>query len=320
MGGLMAIGLIPKTAESQTIPEVRAHHQLVYHAGEGRTYLIGGSTRRGRMYHYFDDVWALDKIQWRPVSTLPFPRSSHRVVYHRGRNSIILFGGGFERAVKAEGVLWEWKQNEWRAVGGNVRAGRDEPGMCYDEKRERIVLFGGWDGGSSFRGDTWEWDGTELVQKDTAGPSPRAGHALLYDYRREQCLLFGGRGKEGFFNDTWVWNGAAWKKLDVQGPSARWFFGSAADPSSGRIVIFGGRGPDAPTVGRDNTGDLGDTWIWDGKEWKQLTGEGPASRGSTMAFDGENMILFGGRYETKEGFVDLNDTWVLDSTTWKRQQ
>ena len=310
---------VTQSTHAQMLPGQRAHHQLVYHPVNNVIYLIGGSTRIKDRYHYFTDIWSWRDNNWAPSPPLPFPRSSHRVVYHKERNSLILVGGGFQRAVKAEGVVWEWKNNEWRAVGGNFQAGRDEPGMCYDEKRDRIVLFGGWDGASNFRGDTWEWDGRELSLVDTTGPGPRAGHAFLYDPVRQQCLVFGGRGKEGFFTDTWTWDGTSWEKLDVPSPPARWIFGAAADPVHGRIVIFGGRGPDAPLRGRDETGDLGDTWMWDGEVWEQLNTEGPSPRmNAAMAFDGQNILLFGGRYETPDGFLDLNDTWILQGKEWKR--
>lgn len=245
------------------------------------------------------------------------------MVYHKNRNSLILFGGGFQRAVKAEGVFWEWKNNnEWRAVGGNLRAGRDEPAMCYDQKRSRVVLHGGWDRDLNLRGETWEWDGRDLVRVDTTGPGPRAGHAMFYDAVGERCILFGGRGPAGFLNDTWAWNGSSWEKLDVLGPPVRWFFGSAGDAATGRMVIFGGGGPDAPVKGRDDTGDFADTWMWDGKEWKNLNLKGPSPRSNpAMAFDGKNnVVLFGGRYKTQDGFQDLNDTWVLKGDVWTRAQ
>jgi hypothetical protein len=73
--------------------------------------------------------------------------------------------------------------------------------------------------------------------------------------------------------------------------------------------------------GRDESGDLGDTWMWDGKVWKQLNTEGPSPRlNAAMAFDGQNILLFGGRYETPDGFLDLNDTWILKEYSRKRVQ
>jgi len=49
--------------------------------------------------------------------------------------------------------------------------------MCYDAKRERIVVFGGWNGANRFSGATLEWTGEALVRATTTGPSARDGHA-----------------------------------------------------------------------------------------------------------------------------------------------
>lgn len=312
--------LVTRSSHVQEGPDPRAHHQVVYHAGEERVYLIGGSTRRGDGYHYFDDMWSWDGKDWVAVSTLPFPRSSHRVVYHAARNSLILFGGGFARAVRAEGVLWEWKNGEWKAVGGNLQAGLSEPGMCYDRRRERVVIFGGWDATSKYRGETWEWAGEEFANVDSTGPSPRAGHAFLYDPVRQRCLMFGGRNDEGYLDDTWAWDGSMWQRLDAHAPSARWFFGSVADEEYLRIVIFGGAGPGAAPGGRNGTGDLGDTWAWDGRHWAQLSSDGPPARSmAKLGFTGNSVVLFGGRQQAADGFQDQNDTWELQGHSWVRR-
>lgn len=309
--------MLAAAAWLQPTPGARAHHQLVYHAGARLTYLIGGSTRHDAGYHYFDDVWSWDGSRWRLVDTLPFPRSSHRVIYHPQRNSLILFGGGFANAVRADGILWEWSGTNWKAVDGNHRAGAAEPGVCYDSGRGRLVAFGGWDGANNFRGDTWEWRPNGLVQVDTSGPGPRAGHAFVYDPVRRSCLLFGGRGPNGFYADTWEYNGITWSELRVQGPPRRWFAGATADPTNARIVLFGGRGPDAPVIGRDASGDYGDTWIWDGLRWQQLTETGPPPRsGGQLAVAGNNVVLFGGREEKSDAFHDRNDLWELRGRTW----
>lgn len=314
-GALALLCLAAAAAQApDAVPDARAHHQLVYHAGDERTYLIGGSTRRDGGYHYFDDMWFWNGRGWTQVSSLPFPRSSHRVVYHARRNSLILFGGGFAQAVRAEGILWEWRRGEWKAIGGNVRAGTAEPEMCYDAKRGRMVMFGGWDAANAYRGDTWESAVEDLVRLESTGPTPRAGHAFLYDPVRERCLLFGGQGADGYLADTWQWDGASWERLEVAGPSPRWFFGSATDPQHGRIVIFGGRGPGH---GRDGAGDLGDTWAWDGKGWEQIGITGPSARsGVRLAFTGRGILLFGGRAEMRKEFEDRGDTWELQGRTW----
>lgn len=299
-------------------PAPRAHHQITYHEGHRRVYLIGGSTPRGDGYRFFDDVWSWNGERWDRAAPLPFPRSSHRVVYDATRNSLVLFGGGFARAVRAEGVLWEWRDGGWRVLGGHLDAGRNEPGMCFDRRRGRIVIFGGWDESSTYRGDTWEWtgealehvDGPKSTDGDSPRPVPRSGHSFVYDPVNEGCLMFGGRGESGWFADSWIWNGASWRQLDAAGPSPRWFFGTATDLVRERVVLFGGTGPD---------GDLGDSWSWDGHEWSRLEAVGPPARAmAKLAFAEDEILLFGGRQELTEGYRDLNDSWILRDGTWER--
>lgn len=316
---LIILPFLTKAQTKKGIPDVRAHHALVYHPGEKLTYLIGGSTRVEGGYHYYNDVWIWDGSNWNRDSgaELPFPRSSQRVVYHSNRNSLIMFGGGFQVATKAEGVFWEYnpsiKGNKWEAIGGDFRAGKDEPGVCYDKSRDKVVIFGGWDQSVNYTEDTWEWDGVSFAQVDTAGPAPRAGHMFVYDSVRESCLLFGGRGPDGFWDDTWEWDGEQWNELNVKGPSARWFFGSAADLSTGQIIIFGGRGTE---------GDLNDTWVWDGEKWSQpnMKGGSPIARSmGKLAYSRNGILLFGGRHSTENGFIDLNDTWLFKNNTWTQK-
>lgn len=310
--GLLAL-VDHRPAYGQGTPEARAHHQLVYHAGDERAYLIGGSTRRGDGYHFFDDVWSWDGVAWTHVGSLPSPRSSHGVVYHNGRNSLVLFGGGSGRTFATDATLWEWDGDGWNALG-QAGEGIAEPALCYDRQRARIVTFGGWDATNQFSGTTWEWIEGRFVDAQAAGPARRAGHALVYDAVRERCMLFGGRSEEGYLADTWEWDGREWRQIEVSGPSARWFFGAATDDANRRIVIFGGNGPESDQHG---PWALGDTWAWDGTAWELLSRTGPSPRGSPrMAFDGRAIILFGGRVRTPNGVRDLGDTWRLDGRTW----
>lgn len=295
---------------SDTIPESRAHHQLAYHAHSRRVHLIGGSTGRAGVYQYFDDHWMWSGHAWTTAEPLPFVRSSHRVAYHDTRKSFILFGGGSGRTFAADSAVWELQSGAWRRVATSVVGGRAEAALCYDRKRDRLVMFGGWDSATRVSSALWEWTGDEVIAIDAPGPSARAGHALVYDPRRERCLLFGGRGDSGWLADTWEWDGVRWRQIAESGPSARWFFGATTDHARARIVIFGGNGPD---------GDLGDTWVWDGQRWQVVAREGPLPRGmGKLAFDGEGVLLFGGRSLMQRGVRDLNDTWRLVGTSWRR--
>lgn len=315
----LSLGLLgfSTAAAGQAQPAARAHYAVAYHAARGELYLVGGSTRSGDGYVYFDDVWSWDGELWTRRASLPFPRSSHRLVYHEQRRSLLLIGGGYARDVVADSLIREHVEGEWRPVGGRAELGRTEPEVCYDRARDRVVIFGGWDAANRFTGDTWEWSAAGLERMSAAGPAARAGHAFVFDPVGERCLLFGGRSDSGYLSDTWSWDGAEWRRLDVIGPSARWFPAAAEDRDGRRVVLFGGRGPQASVVGRDGSGDLGDTWAWDGRTWRLVAGEaGPSPRmGAKAAYAEGAVVLLGGRSEAPDGFVDHDDVWRLASGT-----
>ena len=101
---------------------------------------------------------------------------------------------------------------------------------------------------------------------------------------------------------TWV------SSTNRAGPSARKNHAIAYDSARGILVLFGGT---------DETGDLADTWEWDGRYWKDVTpsGASPSPRGShTMVYDSSRgrVVLFGGS-QTEY----LNDTWEWDGAVWR---
>ena len=81
----------------------------------------------------------------------------------------------------------------------------------------------------------------------------------------------------------------------------------AYDSVRRRLVLFGGQGP---------TGNLNDTWEWDGTTWTEhaTAAPPPARYGGAMAFDPRRgrVVVIGG--ETASGPV--GDTWEWDGATW----
>jgi cysteine-rich repeat protein len=78
---------------------------------------------------------------------------------------------------------------------------------------------------------------------------------------------------------------------------------TAYDPVRDRVVMFAG-------VGDSTLGTLGDVWEWDGAAWTELRGSTPPGRvDAAMAFDGANVMLFGGGN-------GLADTWTYDGRAW----
>ncbi|MGH7551273.1 MAG: Kelch repeat-containing protein [Gemmatimonadota bacterium] len=292
-------------------PASRAHHRLVSHPA-GEVLLIGGSTRTNDGYVWLDDVWTWRSGGWSRSGSLPLDRSSHAVVYDQVRGEIVLVGGIGGRGEIPDGTVRVLSEEGWEARAERLDDGWSEAAACYDHLRGRVVVFGGWDRDDELRGDTWEWNGRELVRVATTGPAPRAGHEMAFDPVSGRCILFGGGGEAGLFADTWAWDGETWQRIATDGPPQRWFFGMATADDWDRVVLFGGA--------TDN-GNLADTWQWDGRSWRQTHTTGPPPRGmSRIAFDGEHIVLFGGRQERlgESPFVDLADTWLFDGERWSR--
>ncbi|MDQ1711346.1 MAG: large repetitive protein [Frankiaceae bacterium] len=104
-------------------------------------------------------------------------------------------------------------------------------------------------------------------------------------------------------------------------PSPRFGAAMAYDPVHRQVVLFGG------FTDPDTGVSLADTWTWDGTAWTDVTPPDPpralgpsvsppARSGAAMAWDGREVVLFGGAGDT--GPL-LGDTWTWDGTGWTEQ-
>ncbi len=139
-------------------------------------------------------------------------------------------------------------------------------------------------------------------------PAARWGAAAAYDPEIGAVVMFGGAGAGGYLNDTWECiaspGTADWTVVSTSSaPSPRAEASLAYDPALGELVLFGGLGRSGPS---------GETWVFRGGTWTDLTNTGPSPRyGAAMAYDPSTgrLVLFGG--ENASAF--LNDTWQLNS-------
>ncbi len=194
-------------------------------------------------------------------------------------------------------------------------SGRSFPGLAYDSRADRVVLFGG-----VFMApldDTWTYDlATDTWTNVTPAVSPPApwGATMVYDARWDRVVLFG--AGEGYGNDTWVYDVATntWQDLGSAGaPSPRSFPVMVYDSTADRVVLFGGYA---------GTEAMDDMWIYDlgTATWAQLhPAHSPPFRTQTaMAYDvlADRVVLFGGWNGT--AYRLYNDTWTfdLDTQTW----
>lgn len=98
-----------------------------------------------------------------------------------------------------------------------------------------------------------------------------------------------------------------WAQLfPAASPSARSYMAMAYDAAIEKIVMFGGFG---------ESGNLNDTWTFDGTTWTKIdTATAPSPRNNMqMAYDRSTrkIVLFGGY----DGRRDLGDTWLWDGAT-----
>src|SRR5262249_23620317 len=92
-------------------------------------------------------------------------------------------------------------------------------------------------------------------------------------------------------------------------PPPRMFAAMAYDEAGGEVVLFGGQIPGG------TSGNLNDTWVWDGSTWTQRfpAASPPPMEGHAIAYDAEHaqIVLFA------PGTDLLSvQTWTWDGTTW----
>lgn len=105
---------------------------------------------------------------------------------------------------------------------------------------------------------------------------------------------------------TWTQRGPA------TSPPARYQAATAYDPVHRVLVLFGG------FTSPDGFAPSGDTWTWNGTTWTDVTpAASPPVRGAAaMAWDGHELVLFGGAGGTR---TLLNDTWTWDGRSWTQR-
>ena len=146
------------------------------------------------------------------------------------------------------------------------------------------------------------------------GPSARYYTGMAEAPALSQTILFGGSPGTALLGDTWNWNGTAWQQLTPAGasPSPRYTHGLAylANGTNHQVVLFGGIGPGPQT--------LGDTWVWEGTGWRQITGNGPPTRfvvSMASELSRGRVLLFGGF----TGSTYHGDTWEWDGAIWTQR-
>jgi hypothetical protein len=250
-------------------------------------------------------------------SNCPRPRWHPAMAFDSIRREAVLFGG-LDTDGNPLGDSWEFNGSYWHEqTSTNHPSPRFGHVMAFNEATRVVLLFGGT-AGDKTSGETWLFDEHKWSRFQGDGPSPRTGAQLAYDSRRRRIVLFGGVDfdRHVVFGDTWEWDGRRWRRMATEGPPGRFYGAMAYAPLKRQIVLFGGNmATDVSSSEKWSAGRLGDTWCWNGRRWRQLSGDAPGSRDHhTMAYDNvaEAVTLFAGF----DGHY-LDDTWKF-TDHWQR--
>jgi hypothetical protein len=272
---------------------------MAFHAGLNKVVLFGGTSSNTATPPA--ETWTWDGTTWTQLTpaTQPSSRSQAAMVYDSSRQRLVLFGGVNVGTIARLNDTWEFDGTTWaQVVTANTPPIRASPGMAYDVRRQRVVLFG-----STTSSDTWEYDGTNWLQRTpSAFPPPRSQTAMAWDPVNEVSVMFSGYdASPGMtsYTDTWTWSGSSWsRRTTTTNPSARW--GHALVAAQDGLLLFGGSTATSMYVG--------DTWLWNGRAWvtRAPATSPPARYIHGMAFDSVRgrLVLFGGGGGTLHG-----DTW-----------
>ncbi|MCA9450112.1 MAG: hypothetical protein KC931_23520, partial [Candidatus Omnitrophica bacterium] len=179
---------------------------------------------------------------------------------------------------------------------------RFDAATAYDPSSGYLLIHGGGMIADFWFGDMWalgKEDGWNRVQlaKDYEGPPARLSGAMSSDPSGKGVVMFSGLdGMSRVIPDMWSWNVDGWALLGFSSrfPSVRAEATLATNIDKGYCLLFGGR---------NASGRLSDTWVWDGAEWNEIeVTQGPSPRsGHSMVYDVQNrkFVLFGGQGETE---------------------
>jgi N-acetylneuraminic acid mutarotase len=204
-------------------PPGRWGSMAVYDPRSDRVLLFGGADLSTNAA--LNDLWAYDyeTNTWTerhpPVS--PPPRQWHALVYVPTIDRTVLFGGtnSSDGSLLNDTWAYDYHRNRWTELHPrHAPSARMQPGMAFDPRTNRLVLFGGFLGlYDQPSGDTWIYDVASNRWRQAfpkESPSPRFGHGM--SRTNGSVVLFGGGPTvPGYTNQTFLYDSRAntWREV-----------------------------------------------------------------------------------------------------------
>src|SRR2546428_432668 len=288
-------------------PGKRTFGSMAYDAAPGDGYVVlfgGGNNTISTGFKDFErDTWKFSAGSWTNITTATSPggQFGQPIVFDVGQ------GDGFLVLVSTGLLSWKFSAGTWTLLTTSIPSPSPRVGasMTYAAADGYVVLFGGAIDTSispGLLGDTWKFQGGVWTNiTTTLGPSRGAYTPMVYDASDGYVLLTVG-------SVSWAFKGGLWTNISTNCstggacPSPRYGSSAIYDVADGYVVLFGGVS--------GVTGFLGDTWIFLGGAWTNIsTAVSPSARSNgSMAYDDADhtVVFFGGTSSN----VALSDTWT----------
>ena len=256
----------------------------------------------------------LAQAAWTRLAPAASPAQRTEVIMASDGTGAVMYGG-IAPGNTFVGDIWRFDGKNWTDLkpAAPLPSTRGRLAGGWDLVRGRLVIFGG-QGPNGLLGDTWEYDrktNAWINPKPAVAPSARVHARMAYELKGLRMIMFGGNN----LAETWSWDGSKWTNLTsstTKSPSGRQQVNMATNTRTGEIVLFGG-------TTNGNIGIVGDTWIWSGKDWRQIVTKtipgGTGIRNGKMTYDNvrDRMVLYGG-VKGIGGFSA--EAWEFDGTDW----
>jgi hypothetical protein len=108
----------------------------------------------------YGDSFAWNGTAWQSLPLGGYARKGHVMAYDFLRGRMMIAGGSASCGYACgyyHSTSTELQVSQWFYQAAAPNPGRNDPGMAYDERRQRLVLVGGFASGAAGTQDTWEF-------------------------------------------------------------------------------------------------------------------------------------------------------------------
>ena len=252
------------------------------------------------------------------------------IAYDSKRDEVVVFGGQknswdvaqSKYVLKASNETWIWTaKGGWQVKNpgnaNNTPTARTMALMCYDQHREKTILFGGYNSAGNKLTDTWLWDGQSWTRvggrlPDSNGAFDFDNSAIAYDEKNKEILMIS--HASGDFG-VYAWDGSEWFLKDNP---------STYPQDTAKCIAYDAKNKQVVLLSESGT------WVFDGTNWeKKAPANSPINDSSVqdlrgkLAYDpaSKKVLFFGGmnREDTEAPFDRVgNDTWAWDGADWEK--